>query len=207
MEVSPRNLVVGDTLEGLGWGSRVWIRQGQAWVLGTLASKVEDSNTEAHQVVTEQGTSLKVSRSDVAPANPPETESGPDLTALPFVSEPGVLRSLEQRFQGEEVYTSAGPVLVAINPFKPVPHLYDAEGHASQSELSQDPHVFSVARRAFEQVSCIFGRWVSVVCSLRKSFRGLCLLSLCFATRNHGDDHLLLFCFLTSVNKQQNTSC
>ncbi|KAK2080668.1 hypothetical protein QBZ16_000522 [Prototheca wickerhamii] len=152
MRPSPRDLVVEDALDGLGWGSRVWIRQGQTWVPGSLACTAEDPHADAFQVLTDQNVPLTVSRSDVAPANPPEAESGTDLTALPFVSEPGLLRSLERRFQDEDVYTSAGPVLVAINPFKSLPHLYDAEAHAGEPGLAKGPHIFSIARCAFEQM-------------------------------------------------------
>ena len=188
MRPSPRDLVVEDALDGLGWGSRVWIRQGQTWVPGSLACTAEDPHADAFQVLTDQNVPLTVSRSDVAPANPPEAESGTDLTALPFVSEPGLLRSLERRFQDEDVYTSAGPVLVAINPFKSLPHLYDAEAHAGEPGLAKGPHIFSIARCAFEQV-CVVVEGGGVISGCRGS---ACTL-LCVGHGDHLKQHVTLY--------------
>jgi hypothetical protein len=60
---------------------------------------------------------------------------------------------LKRRFLAREIYTYVGDILVAINPFAPVP-LYDdrtAEfyGIASSRANSLRPHIFAVALRAF----------------------------------------------------------
>jgi myosin-5 len=46
------------------------------------------------------------------------------MTALSYLHEPGVLWNLRQRFQFDEIYTYTGSILIAVNPFAPLPHLY-----------------------------------------------------------------------------------
>ena len=46
------------------------------------------------------------------------------MTALSYLHEPGVLFNLRQRFQFDEIYTYTGSILIAVNPFAPLPHLY-----------------------------------------------------------------------------------
>jgi myosin-5 len=46
------------------------------------------------------------------------------MTALSFLHEPGVLYNLKQRFAFDEIYTYTGSILIAVNPFAPLPHLY-----------------------------------------------------------------------------------
>nr|XP_043615028.1 myosin-11-like isoform X3 [Erigeron canadensis] len=71
-----------------------------------------------------------------------------DMTKLSYLHEPGVLQNLRIRYELNEIYTYTGNILIAINPFQKLPHLYD--GHmmdeykgAPFGELS--PHVFAVA--------------------------------------------------------------
>ncbi|KAF5765580.1 putative myosin ATPase [Helianthus annuus] len=70
------------------------------------------------------------------------------MTKLSYLHEPGVLQNLRIRYELNEIYTYTGNILIAINPFQKVPHLYD--GHMKEEykgalfgELS--PHVFAVA--------------------------------------------------------------
>lgn len=140
----------GDSLEGLGWGSRVWVLADGTWCPGTLASTGRDSAT-LEVFLEGAGKSRSFPARDVAPANPVDQESSDDLTTLPFVTEPGLLRCLQSRFDHDAVYTTAGPVLVAVNPFKPVP-LYDVEAHR-KAATPGTPHVYTVAQHAFSQVT------------------------------------------------------
>ena len=57
---------------------------------------------------------------DVVPANPGMLDEMEDLTRLSFLNEPSILHNLLRRFQADSIYTAAGSVLVAINPFRPV---------------------------------------------------------------------------------------
>jgi myosin-5 len=46
------------------------------------------------------------------------------MTALSYLHEPGVLWNLRQRFQFDEIYTYTGSILIAVNPFAALPHIY-----------------------------------------------------------------------------------
>ncbi|MFS7960045.1 putative myosin ATPase [Helianthus anomalus] len=75
-----------------------------------------------------------------------------DMTKLSYLHEPGVLQNLRSRYELNEIYTYTGNILIAINPFQKLPHLYDA--HMMQQykgapfgELS--PHVFAIADTSY----------------------------------------------------------
>ncbi|MQL83467.1 hypothetical protein Taro_015960, partial [Colocasia esculenta] len=75
-----------------------------------------------------------------------------DMTKLSYLHEPGVLQNLATRYELNEIYTYTGNILIAVNPFQRLPHLYDAHmmeqyKGASLGELS--PHVFAVADVAY----------------------------------------------------------
>lgn len=76
-----------------------------------------------------------------------------DLIKLIVVHPPGILNSLRLRFLQNTIYTSAGPVLVALNPFKWIPGMYDEsvmeEYFNGNKDLSSEPHVFAIANNAF----------------------------------------------------------
>lgn len=101
-----------------------------------------------------------------------------DLGQLPLLHEPAVLHALELRFQGDCVYTLTGPMLLAVNPFKPLPQLYGSErlnayikeasnnegkankaraengenGEEEEGKTKEEPHIYQVAKAAYEGV-------------------------------------------------------
>ncbi|KAL7553229.1 hypothetical protein ACHAWF_017340 [Thalassiosira exigua] len=72
------------------------------------------------------------SNGGVLPANhfPPSAPLPHDLAQLTHLHEPAVVDCLRRRYAiktGWEMYTSSGPILIAINPCRTVPGLYDDE--------------------------------------------------------------------------------
>lgn len=89
---------------------------------------------------------------DISSIYPKDTEAPPagvdDMTKLAYLHEPGVLQNLDSRFALNEIYTYTGNILIAVNPFRRLPHLYDVHmmeqyKGAALGELS--PHLFAVA--------------------------------------------------------------
>ena len=71
---------------------------------------------------------------------------------LSYLHEPGVLDNLQYRYSMHEIYTYTGSILIAVNPFQRLPHLYGEHMMAQYAgvalgELS--PHVFAVAEAAY----------------------------------------------------------
>ncbi len=78
------------------------------------------------------------------------TESD-NLTGLTELNEDTLLQSIRQRYLEDHIYTNVGDILVAVNPFRPLP-MYNSEwsqAYARPDVSSLSPHVFRVAARAF----------------------------------------------------------
>ncbi|CAH0484824.1 unnamed protein product [Peronospora farinosa] len=83
------------------------------------------------------------------------------LTNLEHLHEAALLQALSERFAHDEIYTSIGDILVALNPLKPLPKLYsetllDAYKQLMTSsplllnkEKGLPPHVFAIGGKAF----------------------------------------------------------
>ena len=82
-----------------------------------------------------------------------------DVLHLPNVSEASLLHTLRVRYGREEIYTSAGPILLSINPYKLITFpngesLYSEKvmlQYRKKTEFEQElaPHLFQVADRAY----------------------------------------------------------
>jgi Myosin head (motor domain) len=84
-----------------------------------------------------------------------------DLIRLTHLNEPTVVNCLKQRYRRDFIYTATGPILIALNPFKSLPALYDdtimneywlaGEG-LEDSNLELKPHVYQIAHVAFRSM-------------------------------------------------------
>uniref|UniRef100_A0A0E0NZR0 Uncharacterized protein n=2 Tax=Oryza rufipogon TaxID=4529 RepID=A0A0E0NZR0_ORYRU len=138
---TPVNIIVG---------SHVWVEDPiLAWIDGEVVS-IKDN--EVH-VQTSNGKKVKTNKSKVFPKDMEAPPGGvDDMTRLSYLHEPGVLQNLATRYELNEIYTYTGSILIAVNPFQRLPHLYDTHmmeqyKGADFGELS--PHVFAVADVAY----------------------------------------------------------
>ncbi|XP_017558088.2 unconventional myosin-IXb isoform X3 [Pygocentrus nattereri] len=78
---------------------------------------------------------------------PPRHGDFDDLCNLPVLNEDTILDNLRSRFQKKKIYTYAGSILVAINPFKFLP-IYNPK-YVKMYENHQlgklEPHIFAIA--------------------------------------------------------------
>lgn len=134
---TPVNIIVG---------SHVWVEDPEvAWIDGeVIAIKGKDAT-----IITTNGNTITA---DISKIYPKDTEAPPagvdDMTKLAYLHEPGVLYNLASRFALNEIYTYTGNILIAVNPFRRLPHLYDTHmmqqyKGATFGELN--PHLFAVA--------------------------------------------------------------
>ncbi|PIA27770.1 hypothetical protein AQUCO_07600141v1 [Aquilegia coerulea] len=138
---APVNIVIG---------SHVWVEDP---VLAWIDGEVIRVNSQEVHIRTTNGKMVVANLSQVFPK---DTEAPPggvdDMTKLSYLHEPGVLQNLATRYELNEIYTYTGNILIAVNPFQRLPHLYDNHmmeqyKGAAFGELS--PHVFAVADVAY----------------------------------------------------------
>ncbi|XP_066502974.1 si:zfos-588f8.1 isoform X1 [Hoplias malabaricus] len=82
---------------------------------------------------------------------PPRCEDFEDLCNLPVLNEDTILENLHIRFQKKKIYTYAGSILIAVNPFKFLP-IYNPK-YVKMYENHQlgklEPHIFAIADVAY----------------------------------------------------------
>ena len=146
-------------------GQQVWVLDGAAYVKGAVVEVTEEIST----VATEDGRTVTCVQEAVFPSNPSLLDGVDDLTRLSHLHEAGILCVLRDRFGGsegvsrKEIYTHAGPVLIAVNPFQSVPDLYapgqvdhfvrrPAMGVGANDVEKYRPHIFLTADKAFKEM-------------------------------------------------------
>ncbi|KAG5533006.1 hypothetical protein RHGRI_027295 [Rhododendron griersonianum] len=141
LQGTPVNIIVG---------SHVWAEDpALAWIDGQVL-KINGAEAD---IQTSNGKTIVAKLQKIYPKDMEAPAGGvDDMTKLSYLHEPGVLQNLKSRYELNEIYTYTGNILIAINPFQRLPHLYDA--HMMQQykgapfgELS--PHVFAVADVAY----------------------------------------------------------
>ncbi|KAK8685437.1 hypothetical protein V6N13_041438 [Hibiscus sabdariffa] len=142
--VAPPSIIVG---------SHVWVEDpDEAWTDGDVTEVKGDEI----QVSTTSGKTIVAKSSNVHPKDPEFPSCGvDDMTKLTYLHEPGVLQNLKCRYDLNEIYTYTGNILIAVNPFRRLPHLYSNEmmeqyKGGGSGELS--PHPFAVADSSYRSM-------------------------------------------------------
>eukprot|EP00980_Cylindrotheca_fusiformis_P017602 scaffold5517_cov135-Cylindrotheca_fusiformis.AAC.32 len=153
-----------------GNGQSVWkwsrcvLVSGDATILDSspLCLEVVDQDSEFYgRTATIETELLKAEKAgaNVVMANDFTSSNGSvpdDLITLTHLHEPALVYSLRKRYEKNIIYTATGPILIALNPFKPLPALYDdvakndywvAGEEAEKSGLK--PHIYKTAHAAF----------------------------------------------------------
>jgi hypothetical protein len=82
-----------------------------------------------------------------------------DLISLSHLHEPAVVECLQRRYEDDQIYTSTGPVLLALNPFQNIRGLYgeaNMKNYWDKAEKNTKenlpPHVYAIADEAFRSM-------------------------------------------------------
>ncbi|KAK9087685.1 hypothetical protein Syun_030079 [Stephania yunnanensis] len=131
-------------------GSFVWAEDPEeSWIDG----EVVEVNGDGIKINCTSGKTIVSKRSHIYPKDTELPQCGvDDMTKLAYLHEPGVLQNIKSRYDMNEIYTYTGSILIAVNPFQRLPHLYDNHmmeqyKGATFGELS--PHPFAVADAAY----------------------------------------------------------
>ncbi|CAH2036321.1 unnamed protein product [Thlaspi arvense] len=118
------------------------------WELG----KVLSTSGEESVIKLPEGKVIKVMSETLVPANPDILDGVDDLMQLSYLNEPAVLYNLEYRYNQDMIYTKAGPVLVAVNPFKEVPLYGNRNIEAYRKRSNESPHVYAITDTAIREM-------------------------------------------------------
>ncbi|KAL3850779.1 hypothetical protein ACJIZ3_012661 [Penstemon smallii] len=128
---------------------RIWCRPRNC---GWESGKIQSTSGEKASVLLPDGSVVTVPTQELVPANPDILEGVDDLIQLSYLNEPSVLHNLQHRYSQDVIYSKAGPVLVAVNPFKDV-QLYGNEFvTAYRQKLLDSPHVYAIADTAYDEM-------------------------------------------------------
>ncbi|KAF9623991.1 hypothetical protein IFM89_007689 [Coptis chinensis] len=121
---------------------------GGNWALGKILS-----TTGSESVLSlPEGKTIKVNSDSVLPANPDILDGVDDLMQLSYLHEPSVLYNLQYRYNQDMIYTKAGPVLVAVNPFKEVSLYGNDYIEAYRLKSLESPHVYAITDTAIKEM-------------------------------------------------------
>ncbi|KAF3606210.1 hypothetical protein DY000_02049761 [Brassica cretica] len=118
------------------------------WELGKILS----TSGEESVISLPEGKVMKVISETLVPANPDILDGVDDLMQLSYLNEPSVLYNLNYRYNQDMIYTKAGPVLVAVNPFKEVPLYGNRYIEAYRKKSNESPHVYAIADTAIHEM-------------------------------------------------------
>ncbi|KAG6528917.1 hypothetical protein ZIOFF_011109 [Zingiber officinale] len=177
---TPVNIIVGSHVwvedPEAAWidGQVTAIKGGAATILTTIGKTVYELESRIHaQIVGTENfycssvTSSKVDYlvdtmqvvANLSSIYPKDTEAPAagvdDMTKLAYLHEPGVLQNLSSRYALNEIYTYTGNILIAVNPFQRLPHLYDVhmmEQYKGAAFGELNPHLFAVADDCYRAI-------------------------------------------------------
>lgn len=134
-------------------GSHVWVGDPElTWIDGEVLE------VNGHEIKV-NCTSGKIAVANVANLYPKDPEAPPcgvdDMTKLAYLHEPDVLQNLRSRYDMNEIYTFTGNILIAVNPFQRLTHLYSnhmMEQYKGMALGELSPHPFAIADAAYRQM-------------------------------------------------------
>ncbi|XP_066375076.1 protein OPAQUE1-like isoform X4 [Miscanthus floridulus] len=136
-------------------GTAVWVEHPElAWAEAeVVSSPASPSSPSSVAVVLSTGVKAVVDGRKVLPRDTEADLGGvDDMTKLVYLHEPGVLCNLALRYTLNEIYTYTGRILIAVNPFAKLPHMYDMhmmEQYRGVQFGELSPHVFAIADASY----------------------------------------------------------
>ncbi|XP_071348791.1 unconventional myosin-X [Trachinotus anak] len=137
-------------------GDRVWLREDEQYLPSTVSScsgGVVVFATDYGQVYTYKQNAL--TRQKVQPMHHSSIRGVEDMATLEDLHDGAIMHNLFLRYQQRHIYTYIGSILAAVNPYQPLPGLYDrpAVELYSRHHLGEiSPHIFAVANECYRSL-------------------------------------------------------
>ncbi|XP_016072793.1 PREDICTED: unconventional myosin-X [Miniopterus natalensis] len=140
-------------------GTRVWLREnGQHFpsTVNSCAEGVVVFQTDYGQVFTYKQSTI--THQKVTAMHPSKEEGVEDMATLTELHGGSIMHNLHQRYKRDQIYTYIGSIIASVNPYKPIPGLYERATmeRYSKCHLGElPPHVFAVANECYR---CLWKR-------------------------------------------------
>ena len=130
-------------------GTAVWFRLGDLWQLGTVTGVSGNQIS----VCDDAGNSSSVSPDGAFVSGGRGAAPGvADMISLGILQEVSVLDNLHTRFMANEIYSSVGPILIAVNPYKDL-GIYGTDMVETSTDPDAPPHIFKVANNCYKALT------------------------------------------------------
>ncbi|EPS65807.1 hypothetical protein M569_08970, partial [Genlisea aurea] len=126
--------------------------------------QIQSTTGEKALVLLSDARVVAVSTRDIVPANPDILDDVDNLVQLSYLNEPSVVHSIQCRYSRDIIYTKAGPVLIALNPFKRVELYGNDFVTAYREKLLSSPHAYAAVNAAYSEIMA-GGRNQSIIIS------------------------------------------
>ena len=134
-------------------GSSVWVSDAKdGWTVATVKSKNGKDVTVKIKATNEDVVRKPEECYSTLGSEAGTLRSISDLTRLPALHEPALLQALQERYDNDSIYTSVGPILIAVNPFKKIPGLYDSTSKWVNQQRDVPPHIYGLADASFRSM-------------------------------------------------------
>ncbi|KAL0966723.1 hypothetical protein UPYG_G00299320 [Umbra pygmaea] len=137
-------------------GTRVWLQEDQQHLPSTVSScsgGVVVFATDYGQVYTYKQNAL--TRQKVQPMHPSSVRGVEDMATMEDLHDGAIMHNLHIRYQQRNIYTYIGSILAAVNPYQPMPDLYNrpAVELYSRHHLGEiAPHIYAVANECYRSL-------------------------------------------------------
>uniref|UniRef100_A0A7N6AEC9 Myosin X n=1 Tax=Anabas testudineus TaxID=64144 RepID=A0A7N6AEC9_ANATE len=137
-------------------GDRVWLWEDEQYLPSTVSScsgGVVVFATDYGQVYTYKQNAL--TRQKVQPMHHSSINGVEDMATLEDLHDGAIMHNLRVRYQQRHIYTYIGSILASVNPYQPLPGLYDrpAVELYSRHHLGEiSPHIFAIANECYRSL-------------------------------------------------------
>jgi myosin heavy subunit len=109
-----------------------------------------------------------------------------DLTEAVDISEASILWNMKKKYDENKIYSSIGPILIALNPYCYIDALYSdtaLKQYIDGFESQLPPHIWSIAKASFEQLKLKSHRQAIVISGESGAGMPLCYDISCILLR------------------------